>query len=75
VYAGAATSGFAEVNGARLWYEEAGAGQALVLLHGHLIDSGHHPNMEHPAEFDELVLSFFEVGELIRPGRAGRRAA
>ena len=29
-----------EVNGARLWYEEAGSGPALVLLHGHLIDSG-----------------------------------
>jgi 3-oxoadipate enol-lactonase len=33
-------SGYAEVNGARLWYEEAGAGPALVLLHSHLIDSG-----------------------------------
>jgi pimeloyl-ACP methyl ester carboxylesterase len=33
-------SGFAEVNGARLWYEEVGRGPALVLLHGHLIDSG-----------------------------------
>lgn len=30
----------AEVNGARLWYEEAGGGPALVLLHGHLLDSG-----------------------------------
>ena len=34
------TSGFAGVNGARLWYEEAGSGPAVVLLHGHLIDSG-----------------------------------
>ena len=34
------TSGFAEVNGARLWYEVAGSGPAVVLLHGHLIDSG-----------------------------------
>ena len=34
------TSGFADVNGARLWYEDAGAGPAVVLLHGHLVDSG-----------------------------------
>jgi 3-oxoadipate enol-lactonase len=34
------TSGFAEVNGARLYYEVAGAGPALVLLHGYLLDSG-----------------------------------
>jgi pimeloyl-ACP methyl ester carboxylesterase len=27
------TSGYAEVNGARLYYEEAGAGKSLVLLH------------------------------------------
>ena len=32
--------GFAEVNGARLYYEVAGEGQPLVMLHGHLIDSG-----------------------------------
>ena len=29
-----------EVNGARLWYDEAGSGQALLLLHGGLGDSG-----------------------------------
>ena len=34
------TGGIAEVNGARLWYEVAGSGRAVVLLHGHLIDSG-----------------------------------
>jgi pimeloyl-ACP methyl ester carboxylesterase len=34
------TSGFAEVNGARLYYEVAGVGPALVLLHGYLLDSG-----------------------------------
>jgi pimeloyl-ACP methyl ester carboxylesterase len=33
-------NGFAEVNGARLYYEIAGAGDSLVMLHGHLIDSG-----------------------------------
>lgn len=33
-------SGFVEVNGARLSYELAGAGQPLVMAHGHLLDSG-----------------------------------
>jgi pimeloyl-ACP methyl ester carboxylesterase len=32
--------GFADVHGARLYYEAAGAGHPLVMLHGHLIDSG-----------------------------------
>jgi len=32
-------SGFAEVNGARLWYEAAGKGPAVVLVHGGLVDS------------------------------------
>jgi pimeloyl-ACP methyl ester carboxylesterase len=32
------TDGFAEVNGARLFYESAGAGPAFVMLHGHLLD-------------------------------------
>jgi 3-oxoadipate enol-lactonase len=30
----------ADVNGARLWYEEAGQGEAVLLLHGGLGDSG-----------------------------------
>jgi len=34
------SQGFADVNGARLWYETAGSGPALVMLHGHLLDSG-----------------------------------
>lgn len=34
------TAGFLNVNGARLWYEEAGSGPPLVMLHGHLLDSG-----------------------------------
>ena len=29
-----------EVNGARLWYDEAGSGEAVLLLHGGLGDSG-----------------------------------
>src|SRR5258708_17659735 len=36
----ATSQGFADVNGARLWYETAGSGPALVMLHGHLLDSG-----------------------------------
>jgi pimeloyl-ACP methyl ester carboxylesterase len=32
--------GFADVHGARLYYEATGAGHPLVMLHGHLIDSG-----------------------------------
>src|SRR5215469_14255251 len=30
----------ADVNGARLWYDEAGSGPAVLLLHGGLGDSG-----------------------------------
>ena len=33
-------TGYAEVNGARLWYEVAGTGHPLILLHGGLVDSG-----------------------------------
>ena len=29
-----------EVNGARIWYDEAGSGDAILLLHGGLGDSG-----------------------------------
>ena len=29
-----------DVNGARLWYDEAGSGPAVLLLHGGLGDSG-----------------------------------
>lgn len=36
---GKAASGFAEVNGTRLWYETAGKGSAVVLVHGGLVDS------------------------------------
>jgi pimeloyl-ACP methyl ester carboxylesterase len=32
-------SGFAEVNGTRLYYESAGEGPAVVLVHGGLVDS------------------------------------
>jgi len=33
-----AQKGFADINGARLYYESAGAGQPLLMLHGHLLD-------------------------------------
>src|SRR5262245_27864256 len=32
--------GFADIQGGQLYYEAAGAGHPLVMLHGHLIDSG-----------------------------------
>ena len=35
-----AESGFADVNGARLWYEVAGRGPAVVLVHAGIVDSG-----------------------------------
>jgi pimeloyl-ACP methyl ester carboxylesterase len=34
------TTGYADVNGARIYYEVAGEGRPLVLLHGGLVDSG-----------------------------------
>ncbi len=36
---GGSESGFAEVNGARLYYEAMGKGPAVVLVHGGLVDS------------------------------------
>ena len=36
---GRPVSGFAEVNGTRLYYEAAGRGPAVVLIHGGLVDS------------------------------------
>ena len=32
--------GFIQNNGAQIYYERAGAGRPLVMLHGHLLDSG-----------------------------------
>jgi pimeloyl-ACP methyl ester carboxylesterase len=37
--AGTYASGFAEVNGTNLYYETAGSGPAVVLIHGGLVDS------------------------------------
>jgi 3-oxoadipate enol-lactonase len=52
----AVAEGLLDVNGARLWYESAGSGSAVVLLHGHLLDSG-----QWDGQFGELARSFFVV--------------
>ena len=51
------TAGFLDVNGARLRYEEAGSGPALVMLHGHLIDSG---------QWDSQVAAFAPEFRVVR---------
>ncbi|MEZ4615467.1 MAG: alpha/beta hydrolase [Caldilineaceae bacterium] len=50
-------SGFAEINGARLYYEIAGSGRPLVMLHSHLLDSG---------QWDEQVAYFATTRQVIR---------
>ena len=52
-----ATEGFVEVNGARLWSETAGSGPALVMLHGHLIDSG---------QWDSQFVEFAQAFRVVR---------
>lgn len=48
---------FTEINGANLYYEVAGAGHPLVMLHGHLLDSG---------QWDEQVAAFASAYQTIR---------
>lgn len=48
---------FAEINGAQLYYEVAGAGHPLVMLHGHLLDSG---------QWDDQVTAFASAYQVIR---------
>lgn len=66
------TSGAAEINGVNLYYEDAGTGPPLVLLHDGLADVlesgipdaekvtmpgvGHMLNLEMPEEFNRLAL-------------------
>lgn len=50
-------SSFAEVNGARLAYDEIGAGQPLVLLHGHLLNRH---------QWDDQIAPFAEHYRVIR---------
>ncbi len=66
-----ATEGFVEVNGAPLWYETAGSGPALVMLHGHLIDSG-----QWDSQFAEFAQAFRVVRYDARGfGRSDKPAA
>jgi 3-oxoadipate enol-lactonase len=51
------TNGFAEVNGTRLYYEVAGEGYPLVLMHGGIMDS---------AMWDEQVEAFAQHYRVIR---------
>ncbi|HEY4027594.1 MAG TPA: alpha/beta hydrolase [Candidatus Dormibacteraeota bacterium] len=53
----AARQDFARVNGARLWYEVAGSGPALVMLHGHLLDS---------AQWDDQFAEFAREHRVVR---------
>lgn len=48
---------FTEINGATLYYEIAGAGHPLVMLHGHLLDSG---------QWDDQVAAFAAAYQTIR---------
>ncbi len=50
-------SGFAPINGAQLYYEVAGSGQPLVMLHSHLVDSG---------QWDEQFVYFAATHQVIR---------
>src|SRR6266540_3928518 len=46
-----------DVDGAQLWYEVAGEGPWLVMLHGHLIDSG---------QWDDQFASFADGYRVVR---------
>ncbi len=48
---------FAQINGANLYYEVAGAGHPLIMLHGHLLDSG---------QWDDQVAAFAPHYQVIR---------
>lgn len=48
---------FTEINGANLYYEIAGAGPPLVMVHGHLLDSG---------QWDEQIAAFAPFYQTIR---------
>lgn len=50
-------TGFARINGARIYYESAGQGQPLVMLHSHLVDSG---------QWDEQFTYFASTRQVIR---------
>jgi pimeloyl-ACP methyl ester carboxylesterase len=48
---------FAKINSATLYYEVAGAGHPLIMLHGHLLDSG---------QWDDQVTAFAPAYQTIR---------
>lgn len=48
---------FLEINGARLYYEMAGSGPPLIMLHGHLLDSG---------QWDDQCVAFAPHYQVIR---------
>lgn len=50
-------SGFAAINGAQIYYETSGVGQPLVMLHGHLLDSG---------QWDDQMAAFAPHYQVIR---------
>ncbi len=47
-------TGFVDVEGARLYYESAGNGRVLVLIHAGIADH----RMEKPEEFNQVLLDF-----------------
>src|SRR5438874_9676801 len=55
-------SGFVEANSAHLYYESAGTGHPLVMLHGHLIDSG---------QWDDQVTTFAPSYRVVRYDAGG----
>lgn len=48
---------FAKINSATLYYEVAGAGHPLIMIHGHLLDSG---------QWDDQVTAFAPAYQIIR---------
>ncbi len=56
------TNDYAEINGARLWYEAAGEGDAVILLHAGIADSG---------MWDEAFAALAEHFRVIRYDRRG----
>jgi 3-oxoadipate enol-lactonase len=49
--------GFAEINGASLYYETAGAGQPFVMLHGHLLNNH---------QWDDQFAAFKDTYQVLR---------
>jgi len=54
--------GFADVNGTRLYYEMAGSGPALVLIHGHTLDTRMWDDQFEPFARDYRVIRYDQRG-------------